>query len=146
MPAPANEKQIVWRLHLRTSPQAVFELLATGPGRARFWAESAEEVDGCVRFQFINGMRTISRILSRQPPHRIEFDYFDSRVVFDLLPDGAGGTDLTLTNTGFHPDDYHDILPGWLNVLLPLKAAADFGVDLRNHDTTRTWDHGFVDQ
>lgn len=28
---------------------------------------------------------------------------------------------------------------------MALKAAADFGVDLRNHDPTRTWDQGYVD-
>ena len=34
---------------------------------------------------------------------------------------------------------------GWVSVLLTLKAAADFGVDLRNHDPTRTWDQDFAD-
>ncbi len=34
----------------------------------------------------------------------------------------------------------------WLNVLLPLKAFVDHGVDLRSHDPTRTWDDGYVDQ
>jgi hypothetical protein len=28
---------------------------------------------------------------------------------------------------------------------MALKAAADFGVDLRSHDPGRTWDQGFVD-
>jgi hypothetical protein len=28
---------------------------------------------------------------------------------------------------------------------MALKAAADFGVDLRSHDPARTWDQGFVD-
>ena len=30
--------------------------------------------------------------------------------------------------------------PGWVSVLLELKAAADYNVDVRNHDVTRTWD------
>jgi hypothetical protein len=30
--------------------------------------------------------------------------------------------------------------------LLALKAAADFGIDLRNHDRQRTWREGYVDQ
>lgn len=141
-----GESKVEWRLHLQSSPEDVFELLSTDEGRARFWAESAEERDGAVRFRFINGVRTTSRILVRDPPHRIEFDYFDSRATFVLAPDGAGGTDLTLTNTGVDERDYLEVLPGWLNVLFPLKAAADFGVDLRNHDPARTWDQRFVDQ
>lgn len=137
---------IVWRLHLRSAREDVFAMLATDEGRARFWAESAKESDGAVQFEFINGMRTTGRILVREPPGRIVFEYFGSVAAFSLEDDGDGGTDLVLTNTGVHRDDYDDVLPGWLNVLLPLKAAVDFGVDLRNHDPRRTWDRRFVDQ
>jgi hypothetical protein len=28
---------------------------------------------------------------------------------------------------------------------MALKAAADFAINLRNHDTGRTWEQGFVD-
>jgi hypothetical protein len=38
-----------------------------------------------------------------------------------------------------------DNLAGWVTVLLTLKAAADFGVDLRSHDPARTWGQGYVD-
>jgi hypothetical protein len=31
------------------------------------------------------------------------------------------------------------------SVLLALKAAVDFGVELRNHDLNRTWDQGYGD-
>jgi hypothetical protein len=37
------------------------------------------------------------------------------------------------------------VAAGWVSVLLALKAAVDFGVDLRNHDPERTWSTGFVD-
>ena len=63
-----------------------------------------------------------------------------------LAPDGATGTDLTLVNTGVAEQDFAEVHAGWLNVLLPLKAAADFGVDLRSHDPRRTWRERFVDQ
>lgn len=137
---------IRWRLHLRSSPPRVYEMLATAAGRACFWAEQADERDGAIHFRFINGVTTASRILERDPPRRFAIEYFGSRVTFDVASDGAGGTDLTMTNTGFAPADRDEILPGWLNVLLPLKAAVDFGIDLRSHDPARTWDHGFVDQ
>ena len=35
--------------------------------------------------------------------------------------------------------------PGWLNVLLPLKACVDHRVDLHNHDPAPSWDQGYVD-
>jgi hypothetical protein len=38
-----------------------------------------------------------------------------------------------------------EVRAGWVSVLLALKAAADFGVDLRNHDAARTWAQGYCD-
>lgn len=37
------------------------------------------------------------------------------------------------------------MIAGWVSVLLALKAAVDFSVDLRNHDPGRTWDQGYAD-
>lgn len=131
---------------MQSPPARVFAMLATNEGRARFWAESAVEVNGAIEFQFINGVTTVGPIIESTPPTRFRLLYFDSDVCFELVPDGRGGTDLTITHTGFDPQDYEEILPGWLNVLFPLKAACDFDVDLRSHDPARTWDQGFVDQ
>ena len=38
-----------------------------------------------------------------------------------------------------------EVTAGWVSVLLAMKAAVDYGVDLRNHDETRTWSSGFAD-
>jgi hypothetical protein len=59
--------------------------------RASFWAESAEEAEGVIRFRFINGMSYDSRILARKPPSLLVLDYFGSAARFELSPDGAGG-------------------------------------------------------
>lgn len=32
-----------------------------------------------------------------------------------------------------------------MSVLLNMKAAVDFGIDLRSHDLSRTWLEGYVD-
>ncbi|MGH2524809.1 MAG: hypothetical protein ACRDH2_20060 [Anaerolineales bacterium] len=63
----------------------------------------------------------------------------------ELSEAGAGGTDLTLTDAGVPAADRGEVIAGWVSVLLALKAAVDFGVDLRNHHPQRTWDEGFVD-
>jgi hypothetical protein len=55
-------------------------------------------------------------------------------------------TDLLLTHSGVPEDEWVEVHAGWLNVLFPLKAWLKFGVDLRNHDATRTWDQGYADQ
>ncbi len=92
------------------------------------------------------GVEEECRILAADPPPLFAFTYFGSRVLIELAADGAGGTDLTLTDSDVPDEDYEEMLPDWLNVLLPLKAAADFGVDLRNRDPARTWRERYVDQ
>lgn len=148
MSAPESDEPetIVWRLHLASSRERVYELLTTDEGRAGFWAESAIESEGVIHFRFIGGEEERGRILERSPPRRFRLEYFGAEVAFELDDDGQGGTDLTLRTWGYRPEDRDEVLPGWLNVLLPLKAWADFGVDLRSHDPKRSWRQRYVDQ
>jgi uncharacterized protein YndB with AHSA1/START domain len=137
---------ICWRIHLAASPPVVYQMLATDAGRARFWAESAVEQAGMIEFQFPDGQTWRGPILDRQPPHRFAVEYFGgSHTTFELNDDGAGGTDLTLTDANIPEAAKVEITAGWVSVLLALKAAVDFGVDLRNHDSRRTWNDGFAD-
>lgn len=142
----SDPERIVWRIHLESPPDAVYEALDSDAGRASFWAESAVEHDGVISFEFINGVNYQGRVVGRKAPHRWSVDYFGSIAEFVLKSDGRGGTDLTLINTGVAAADRVEVTAGWLNVLFPLKAAIDFGIDLRTHDPTRTWQEGFVDQ
>jgi uncharacterized protein YndB with AHSA1/START domain len=132
--------EIEWRLHLASSPEAVYELLTTDEGREQFWAESAVERDGAIEFEFPNGMRHRAAVRAEEAPHRFTVEYFGAETSFELEPDGDGGTELTLSGEGDA-----EVLAGWVSVLLTLKAAADFGVDLRNHDARRTWSQGYCD-
>lgn len=137
---------ITWRLHLRSSPSRVYDFLATDEGRRRFWASSAEEADGEIEFRFSNGTQLRSRIIVSEPSSEFGLGYFDgSRVLFRLMEDGSGGTDLTLTEEGVTDANLLENLPGWVSLLLNLKAAVDHGIDLRNQDPERTWERGYVD-
>lgn len=137
---------IRWRIHLRSTPETVYALLTTDSGRARSWAESAIERDGAVEFRFPEGTTWRGRILARTEPRRFVVEYFGgTRATFELADDGRGGTDLTLTDEGVARDGREETRAGWVSVLLALKAAADFDVDLRNHDARRTWDQEFAD-
>ena len=62
-----------------------------------------------------------------------------------LADDRRGGTDLTLTETGVPAKWREENRAGWVSVLMALKAAIDFDVDVRSHDPQRTWDQGFVE-
>jgi hypothetical protein len=79
------------------------------------------------------------------PGQRFALDYFGSPTLFELTSDGRGGTDLNLLAEDVPASDWHEVHAGWVSVLLTLKAAADFGIDLRNHDPVRSWDQGFAD-
>lgn len=141
---------IRWRVHLRSSPEAVFEALDTPAGRRRFWAESAEEISpGGIEFVFASGERLRARVIERAPGRLFAVSYFGGSVArFELEPDGEGGTELSLIETGVPAGHWLDNHAGWVSVLLSLKAAVDHGIDLRNHDPRRIWvpgGGGYVD-
>jgi uncharacterized protein YndB with AHSA1/START domain len=125
----------------------VYELLASDAGRARFWAEATEENGDKLIWRLLNQPGRIEgRILERIPGQRIKFEYFaGSTALFSLESDGKEGTDLTLEADNVDERFRREMTAGWVTVLMSLKAAADFEVDLRNHDPERTWDQGFVD-
>lgn len=137
---------IVWRLHLRSAPSDVFAFLGTDAGRQKFWADRSREQDGVVTLDFPNGQKLECRVLASEAPRRFTVEYFGgSRAEFQLESDGRGGTDLTLTETGVPPAEWHENYAGWVSVLLVLKAACDHGIDLRAHDAGRTWDQRYVE-
>lgn len=138
-------RDVCWRLHLTALPDDVYYMLATDEGRARFWAESAEEEGGVIAFKFPNGEGWEGRVLEAIVPHRFAVDYFGSKATFELDRCGSGGTDVSLVHAQIPIEDHVEVLAGWVSVLLALKAAVDFGADLRNHDPTRTWSEGYVD-
>lgn len=138
--------EIIWRLHLTSSPERVFQFLDTAEGRAAFWAEEAVEEAGTIRFHFLNNLLEHSPILERDPPRRFAVRYFGAETIFDLAPDGRGGCDLTLTAKGVSADGWHEFNAGWVSVLMVMKAVVDHGVDLRTHDPNRSWWQRYVNQ
>src|SRR5262245_37610905 len=113
---------IRWRMYLPVPPEKIYAALDSDEGRAAFWAESAIEGIGVITFHFINGYRTVSPIVERQPPYLWAIDYLGGVVRFELTPDGAGGTDLFLVHTGITEEEWNETHAGWLNVLFPLKV------------------------
>jgi len=143
---PSDADVISWRIHLKTSPETVYRFLATDTGRAAFWAEAAVETDGAIHFVFPGGQIWQGKILAQDPPRRFSLVYYGGSITtFSLSDAGSGGTDLCLTDQGVPPSDRIEVTAGWVSVLMGLKAAADFGIDLRNHDPDRTWEQGFAD-
>jgi uncharacterized protein YndB with AHSA1/START domain len=141
-----DSNMIRWRLHLRSPITKVYQALSTDAGRASFWAESAIERAGVIRFVFPNTATWDARVLQAIPPHLFSVQYYGSSVAtFELEEDDQGGTDLTLTDTGVLPEHRTEVISGWVSVLMALKGAVDFGVDLRGHDPLRNWDNGFVE-
>jgi hypothetical protein len=135
---------LFWKLHLRTSIDEVYQYLTTDEGREKFWAEKSILGDNQFTLTFPNGDQEDVMIIM-QKDHKFEFVYFRTIVSIELTDDGNNGTDLLLNCKNIKSDDYDDIASGWVAVLMNLKAAADHSIDLRNHDNTRTWDEGYVD-
>lgn len=141
-----DPNSIRWRLHLKSPVGEVYEAISTDEGRASFWAESAIEHDGVIHFVFPNGATWDGHILQAIPPRRFAVRYYGGSVAtFELAEDGRGGTDLSLTDEGVPSEYRSEVIAGWVSVLMALKAAVDFGVDLRTHDADRNWENGYVD-
>jgi hypothetical protein len=138
-------RDIVWRLRLAAAPSRVRAAWLDPREHERFWCEQSEAIPGGYRLQFIDGTVTDCAVSGETSPTRFAFSYFGSQVEVSLDARGAG-TDLTLTASGVPPEEWCEVSAGWLNVLLPLKAWLDFGIDLRNHDPRRTWRERYVDQ
>nr|WP_298929001.1 SRPBCC domain-containing protein [uncultured Allomuricauda sp.] len=138
-------KSIVWKIHLKSSPEMVFGFLSTASGREKFWAKKAPEINGIIQFSFPNGESYESQIMKSNANNEFQLDYFNSIVTFSLEPSKNNGTDLTLTNEGVAEDEFLEVHSGWVSVLMNLKAAADFQIDLRNHDPNKTWDQKYAD-
>ena len=138
-------KSITWKLHLKSNPKVVFDLLTTPEGEMKFWAEKVTQVDEEIQFSFPNGQTYDSQIIKSKPNKEFHLDYFNSLVKFHLELSGTGGTDLTLINENVSESDFSEVHAGWISVLMNLKAVADFHCDLRNHNPKKTWDHGYVD-
>jgi len=71
-------------------PATVCEALATGPGRARFWAESAKEVDGAITFHILGYEPFVERVLRREEPTAFALTNCGTESSFTLADDGAG--------------------------------------------------------
>lgn len=136
---------ISWKLHCSSTPQKVYDALATDEGRAGFWAESATEKDNFITFSIPGYEPYKSRIIKRDPPTQFCIEYFGTIVSFTLKENDNSGTDLTLLANSVDDAIRMEMTAGWVSVLMAMKAYVDHGIDLRNHDKTRTWSAGYAD-
>jgi uncharacterized protein YndB with AHSA1/START domain len=129
-----------WKVRFKSAPSEVYRALSTPLGRSRFWADSAKEADGVIHFVLPGDRVDDSRIERALRDQLYAVTYFGRLLTFTLAPDDeTNGTDLTLTYQS--PDDpaaAETDSATWVSLLLRLKASVDFGVDLRNHDDSRT--------
>lgn len=141
----STKGEIHWKIHFASSIDAVFNALATDNGREKYWGESARESDGVIEFQILNYPNYKSKILHKKRPSLFSLEYFGTETTFTLTATKDGGTDLSLVAKVDDEELRKEMIPGWVSVLMAMKAAVDFRVDLRNHDPERSWQQGFAD-
>ncbi|MDY7397057.1 hypothetical protein UMM65_17580 [Aureibaculum sp. 2210JD6-5] len=137
--------QINWKVHFSTSIDQVYNALTTDEGRSTFWAEEAKEINGIIEFKILNYPVYKSKIIEKKYPNLFQLEYFGTDVTFTLKETPDKGTDLYMNAITFDKNTQKEMTSGWVSVLLAMKAAVDFGVDLRNHNPERVWEKGFVD-
>lgn len=140
-----QENEIRWKLHFSSPIDKVFQALTTDQGRSTFWAEETIEKNGSIEFTILNYPKYTSRIIAQNAPDFFRLEYFGTDVTFRLKPTDDDGTDLTLIAVTPNESIKQEMAAGWVSVLMAMKAAVDFGVDLRNHHPERVWDNGYLD-
>ncbi|NNF36972.1 MAG: hypothetical protein HKN68_22910 [Saprospiraceae bacterium] len=139
-----KDNSIRWKLKLTSPKERVYHMLSTGEGRASFWAESAIEKEGFIHFVFPNGQEYLSRIINNRKCEEFSIDYFGSVATF-MLKEEKEHTILSLLNQDVDGQEINEVNAGWVSVLMSLKAACDYNIDLRNHSSECHWDNGYVE-
>jgi uncharacterized protein YndB with AHSA1/START domain len=142
--------RIQMSVKLGASRERVWQGLTTPSGITSWWAERAEiqpADGGLLRLVFPNRRMLDSKVVMCRPLQLMSFVYFGgTRAQFELEALPQGGTAVTVTDRGFSSqEDYAETMAHWTSVLLALKAHLDFGIDMRNHNPSFNWEHGFVD-
>lgn len=119
------------KVYCASAAADVYRAVSTVLGRERFWAASAQESGGVISFVLADGRTDECRIEEAVRDRHYRLRYFGRRLTFTLEPTESG-TDLMLAFD--NPAD----APEFVSLLLRLKASVDFGVDLRNHDASRS--------
>lgn len=141
-----NSGEINWKVHFSSPIEKVYEALTTDKGRKQFWAENTIEKNGYIEFSILNYPKYKSKILKKNGKDVFQIEYFGTIVMFRLFTTQDDfGTDLFLTAQTDNEDVKNEMTSGWVSVLLAMKAAVDFGVDLRNHNPDRVWENGYLD-
>jgi hypothetical protein len=138
----ADKSKVTWNVHFSSSPEKVYKFINTDEGRKKWWSGSSTEKDGILNLGFAS-----FPIIERAQNRYFKFTYIGNTTdVFTLTPTPDGGTDLNITESGI-PTEEHFLLSfaGWVEVLLVLKGAVDFDIDLRNGFADKTWENNFVD-
>ena len=137
---------IIWNLHLRSSPDRVFTFLSTDSGRSAFWAEKTVQNNETIEFIFPNNLKIKGKIMAIEPNRLFSVEYFGGSIAtFKIEQTQNGESDVTLIETNLQIEDKNENTPGWVSVLMSMKAMVDFNVDLRNHNPEQTWDQGYAD-
>jgi hypothetical protein len=140
------KNEINWKVHFASPIEKVYQALTTDDGRSKYWAEQTKEEDGMIEFIILNYPKYKSKIIDNKPPTFFQLAYFGTQVTFKLRKtEDDEGTDLFLSAVVGDNDAKFEMTAGWVSVLMSMKAAVDFGVDLRNHSADRAWGSGYVD-
>ena len=140
-----KDNMIEWKVHFTSPVEKVFEFLTTDNGRGKFWAEETREENGKIEFTILNYPKYNAEILDKKQNELFKLEYFGTEVTFELTKTEDNGTDLYLKATTQNESVKNEMTAGWVSVLMAMKGAVDFGIDLRNHNSERVWENGYLD-
>ena len=124
---------IVHSIQISAPAEAIYPLVSTAAGFARWWAADVTERDGAVELGFFNRRTTYRlRPQASQPARRAEWicetgqEWQGTRLIFVLEPQ-SGGTQLRFTHGGWRSatDYFVSCNTTWGELMFRLKAEAE---------------------
>lgn len=145
----SDDRTYVYTTYIATEPAKVYEALTTPEFTMQYWGGSE------IRSDWRPGSRVVAfhpdhpdfvgQVLAAEPPHRLAYTFTGeaeeaagrppTTVEFSIRPFGDHVVKLTVTHTGFTPDeqgaaDHRDIGEGWPAILSALKTLLESGSPL----------------
>ena len=131
--------EVLHQRRISAPPDKVYAALTTADGVRAWWTRDAELDQAGGVFGF-HGRRVVTKVTITElsPPTRVVWTVIASNapggwegttIAFDLAPDGAGGTSLIFSHSGFAAmnEGVERVTTGWGLYLDSLKALAETG-------------------
>ncbi len=142
-PTQASLKTCVYALHIRTSPQKLWDALTDNEFIQKYWQgewrfESDWQAGSDLHYYDKEGkLYSIGQVLESSPPHKLVYTWPEpeasrvqpepERLSWEITQSGPHTVKLTLVHENLSDEYYQGVSEGWPSILSSLKSLLENG-------------------